>query len=171
MMNFFTKNMNKETGGRGFTILFAVLVSVLVLAVGASIITLSLKQILLSGSNRDSQFAFYASNTGAECAFYWDTVGSPAGGEVFATSNESSPDHVDVRCLGEDLIIDTPSPGGDSATSTFEINFEPDLPYNALVEVVKYDDGGTIRTTINSYGYNAPAGNPRRIERGLQFNY
>lgn len=57
---------------KGFTLLFAILVSVLILAVGTSIISIALKQVILSGAGRDSQFAFYASNTGLECALYWD---------------------------------------------------------------------------------------------------
>ena len=74
--NFRKKNKKKSLmNNRGFTLLFAVLVSTLVLSVGASIISIALKQIILSGSARDSQFAFYASNTGVECGLYWDLVG------------------------------------------------------------------------------------------------
>lgn len=57
---------------KGFTLLFAVLVSVLLIAIGASMITIALRQVVLSGAGRESQFAFYAANTGIECALYWD---------------------------------------------------------------------------------------------------
>lgn len=57
---------------KGFTLLFAVLVSVLLIAIGASMINIALKQVILSGAGRESQFAFYAANTGIECALYWD---------------------------------------------------------------------------------------------------
>lgn len=69
-----TVNSRQLTVNRksGFTLLFAVLVSVLVIAVGVSMISIALKQIILSGSGRESQYAFYASNTGLECALYWD---------------------------------------------------------------------------------------------------
>lgn len=60
---------------KGFTLIFAILVSVMVLAVGTSIINISLKQVILSSSGRESQFAFYAANTGMECALYWDLAG------------------------------------------------------------------------------------------------
>ncbi|MEY2702091.1 MAG: hypothetical protein RLY43_724 [Bacteroidota bacterium] len=60
---------------KGFTLLFAILVSVMVLAVGASIINISLKQVILSSAGRESQFAFYAANTGLECALFWDLNG------------------------------------------------------------------------------------------------
>lgn len=57
---------------RGFTLLLAALVSSIVLAVGAAIFGIAQKQVLLSSIGRDSQFAFYAADTAAECALYWD---------------------------------------------------------------------------------------------------
>lgn len=62
---------------KGFTILFAVIVSILVLAAGISIANISLRQLSISGVARESQKAFYAANTGTECAEYWDTQGFP----------------------------------------------------------------------------------------------
>jgi|SRR3989338_3738094 len=57
---------------RGFTLLLAALVSSIVLAVGAAIFSIAQKQVALSVLGRDSQFAFYAADTAAECALYWD---------------------------------------------------------------------------------------------------
>ncbi len=59
-------------GQRGFTLLLAALVSSIVLAIGAAIFGIAQKQVLLSAIGRDSQFAFYAADTAAECALYWD---------------------------------------------------------------------------------------------------
>ena len=61
-----------KAGSRGFTLLLAALVSSIVLAVGAAIFGIAQKQILLSSIGRDSQFAFYAADTAAECALFWD---------------------------------------------------------------------------------------------------
>lgn len=66
MKNIHTKNK------KGFTLLFAVIVSTLVLAVGASVISVALRQRVLSNTGRESQIAFYAANTAMECALYWD---------------------------------------------------------------------------------------------------
>lgn len=57
---------------RGFTLLLAALVSSVVLALGAAIYGLVVKELELSGLGRDSQFAFFAADTAAECALYWD---------------------------------------------------------------------------------------------------
>lgn len=108
MINFRKQNNN------GFTILFAVLVSTLILTIGASVINIALKQLTLSGSARDSQFAFYAANTGIECALYWDFVGVDGVSiPVFATSSDTvsaiqsniSDIHSSVKC-SEKFIID-----------------------------------------------------------------
>ncbi|KKW45527.1 MAG: hypothetical protein UY98_C0044G0005 [Candidatus Kaiserbacteria bacterium GW2011_GWA2_58_9] len=57
---------------KGFTLLLAALVSSIVLALGTSIFQLAQKELTLSSIGRDSQFAFYAADSGAECALYWD---------------------------------------------------------------------------------------------------
>ena len=105
---------------KGFTLLFAVLVSVLVLAIGTSMINIALKQIILSGSGRESQFAFYAANTGVECALYWDINGPEIlDGEikyVFPPPNATrldSADLADITC--GDITIATGAMGGSVA--------------------------------------------------------
>jgi hypothetical protein len=191
MFKFNLKKENKDK--KGFTLLFAVLVSTLVLAVGASIISMALRQVLLSGVGRDSQFAFYASNTGIECALYWDLNG----GVVFATSSASE-DPNNVVCAGNDAEVtvedDTVPGSSDSATSRFRIVFGDesdedigvgnnaqmqniDLPYCVDVSVTKFattttDGRNRIGTDILARGYNTcDPENPRRIERGLELSY
>lgn len=108
---------------KGFTLLFAILVSVLVLAVGASMISIALKQVILSGAGRESQYAFYAANTGIECALYWDLNGSQiAAGEteiryVFPPPGEKrlAPANLgNVTCAGGNITngtgFDDPAP-------------------------------------------------------------
>ncbi len=58
---------------RGFTILLAALVASLVLTLGMSIFSIAQKQVVLSSLGRSSQYAFYAADTAAECALYWDS--------------------------------------------------------------------------------------------------
>lgn len=173
--------INLKNNKKGFTLLFAVLVSVLMLSVGASIVNLSVKQIILSGSSRESQYAFYAANTGIECVYYWD-LNPPAAGRVFATSSASVPlsSTDDITCIGrsiyddyeENVVIqglEVTDDGGGFATSEFWLTFdEVGYPYCAYVIVKK--NGG--ETQIHSYGYNTcDLDNPRRIERGLRVNY
>jgi hypothetical protein len=67
-MNFLPTHVRE----RGFTILLAALVASLVLALGISVFSIAQKQLILSSTGRTSQYAFYAADTGAECALYWD---------------------------------------------------------------------------------------------------
>ncbi|HMP67535.1 MAG TPA: hypothetical protein PKA60_02190 [Candidatus Paceibacterota bacterium] len=185
---------NKENKKEGFTLLFAVLVSVLILAVGSTIINLAIKQIIISGSARESQYAFYASNTGIECAIYWDLnqyfvldeddtdgvirqIFPPAGGGY---SGISPTNEQYVNCAGINLYDgigeDKKYMNDGNGVTTFWLDFSEtegvDLPYCAYVVVTKNIVGGAqarVSTVIDSYGYNTcDENNPRRIERGLR---
>src|SRR3989344_4229619 len=57
---------------RGFTLLFAMIISSIVLSIGLGIFNIALKELVLSSAARESQFAFFAADTGTECALYWD---------------------------------------------------------------------------------------------------
>lgn len=189
----FLKNKNKK----GFALLFSVLVSVLVLAIGASMITIALKQIILSGSGRESQFAFYAANTGVECALYWDINGPviddgvikyvfpPPGGDRLDTADM---DH--VKCSGVNIVTGIGSFIGDQTytepwdisgdSTTFRISILNDINdetrsilYCAEVTVDKFEDSGDVITRITSQGLNTcdPEGNNRAVQRGLVLEY
>ncbi len=178
------KKLHKKEKQNGFTLLFAVLLSVLVLAVGASVINIAMKQVILTGIGRESQFAFYAANTGIECALYWDYRDA----RVFATSSLSDGyteeiDKEGVRCAKDSIymqdngtigeITDNSNNSESSAISRFTIRFEDSIQYCAIVSVTKNKNtDDTWSTTIESRGYNTcDKSNPRRIERGLQLFY
>ncbi len=89
---------------KGFTIFIAVLVGGLALAVGAAIYDLTVRELDLSGTATQSQYAIYAADTGAECALYWD-IKCPAGvcptvdiNSAFATSSNFIPPTPPITC-------------------------------------------------------------------------
>lgn len=104
---------------KGFTLLYAIIVTSIILASSLSIISIALRELALTSSARDSQYAFYVANTGLECALYWDIVGTGddegvvinARQEIFAspapdgaspfTTAYAGPD--DINCLGADI--------------------------------------------------------------------
>ncbi len=186
--------MNKKNQ-KGFALLFAVLTSSVLLAIGVSIFNLTVKELALSASGRESQFSFYAADTGAECALYWDFKGT----DVFATSTEgrtpspSAPDCVDTQGQAAQTIDVTTFPTAiiahtpTSATTRFslsipntDINGLP-APYCATVTVTKtYNSStGAIDTSIDSRGYNVgsisnglcQSTDPNRVERALKVTY
>lgn len=141
----------------GFALLYAVLVSSILLAIGLAIFNITIKELLFSSLGRDSQFAFYAADTGAECALYWDFIES-----AFATSSASN-----IECANN--VIEGMGGGGYGAPSIFTIDFSPE-PYCVTVSVTKYEI--PKRTIIESRGYNTcDTANPRRVERAIRVIY
>lgn len=135
----------------GFTLLLSVLIASLLLSIGLSIFNIALKELILSSSGRDSQFAFYAADSGTECALYWDIKES-----AFSTTSPRT-----ITCNNQNFEVG----GGES--SSFTMNFPPE-PYCATVSVLKQDEA----TIIESRGYNTCSQqNPRRVERGIRVRY
>ncbi len=63
---------NRAGGQQGFTLLLAALIASIVLSIGVAVYTIAQHEVTLSSLGRDSQFAFYAADTAAECALFWD---------------------------------------------------------------------------------------------------
>ena len=169
----------------GFALLFAVLVASVLLSIGASIFNLTLKELTLSSSGRESQFAFYAADTGAECALYWDFKATPL--YVFATSSASQAsswrdsyiDSMSPTCAGGSISASVKTPISTSALSAvtqITLNIPNASPeFCAIITVTKSasSPGGVISTVIESRGYNTPCASTdsNKIERGLRVSY
>lgn len=166
---------------KGFTIFFAMLVGGLALSIGLAIYDLTVRELDLSGTATQSQYAIYAADTGAECALYWDLkctlsrcTGGAAANSAFATSTQSVTPVSGVLCNGIDIASApwTVTSVLTAATTTFTITFLPQ-PYCASVTVAK--SGIPTQTTITSKGYNAAcppaATGASRLERVLQVTY
>lgn len=157
------------------------LVGSLALSVGVAIYDLTVRELDLSATATQSQYAIYAADTGAECALYWDfkcTLGpctsGGAGKSAFATSSQSATPLSGVLCSGQDIAAawvaaGYPQTNASAATTTFTLTFSPQ-PYCATVTVTKW--GTPLRTTVTSKGYNTcEAGPTTRLERVLQVTY
>lgn len=177
------------TNPRGFTIFFAVLVSSLALAIGLAIYDLLIRELALSQTATQSQYAIYAADTGAECALYWDfnapvLNGSPS---VFATSSapgNAPPPSAGVNCAGQD-ITDSPVVGipwtteipprtPTSATTVFWVSLgvaQKDPCAEVTVEKVSVN-GDPPTTKIVSRGLNTcTSGALIQLERAIEVNY
>lgn len=166
------KNKFDPKNKKAFTVLFAVIVSSLILALGLGIVAITMKEVKLSGTGRDSQLAFYAADSGSECAMYNDLVKT-----YFATSSSSAKDPT-IKCNNVDITATTTSSTEASASSTFRMYME----YNGTspvknkpcvdVSVSKYIVNNTEKTTIDARGYNTcDEDNTRRLERGYRVEY
>ena len=147
---------------RGFTLLLAVLISSIMLALGFAIYNIVAKDLILSSSGRESQFAFYASDTGIECALYWD-------GEPDAFSLGSGLDS--ISCGGANVPLNSIYDGVNVVTTTFSLSLgEGDTSPCANLIVQKFST--PRKTIVESRGYNTCVlTNPRRIERAIRVQY
>lgn len=70
--NFLQKN--KKNKKKGFAILYAVVISSMLLAIALGVSSIALKEINFSTSGKDTNDAFFAADTGAECALFNDKI-------------------------------------------------------------------------------------------------
>lgn len=172
------KKINKK---RGFTLFISITLASLLLAIGFSLAGFTVKQLIISTSGRESQFAFYAADTGVECAVYWDF--KYGGTSAFATSSDSVTYGLvpasGLKCNDKDIIVDSPAwsivTSATRATTTFAFSFSPQ-PYCVVVTVGK----SGAQTTVESRGYNmgvlsngpsCTSSNTRRVERAIRVRY
>ncbi len=151
---------------RGFTLLLAVLISGILVALGSAIFDLVSKEILLSSAGRESQFAFYAADTGVECALYWDYQQN-----AFSTTTSIT----QVSCGGETVPLtrtyDTTNPLRPVLTTTFSFSFNG-VTTNPSTDVQVVRVFYPTQTTINSYGHNTGVlTDPLRLERAIRVTY
>jgi hypothetical protein len=174
-----TKKKN-SAGSRGFSLLFAVLTGSLVLAIGIAMAGIASKELTLSSIGRESQFAFYAADTGSECALYWDLKNS-SGISAFSTTTAGS-----INCMYTSIQTGSQNiagvgmslvggGGNGSPTSVFQVDFNTGSdpkPYCARVWVKKeyYLDNGKLKpkTTIESRGYNTCGASATKVERAIR---
>lgn len=155
------ENQKKEAG---FTLLLAALVASIAVALGASIFGIAQKELTLSSIGRDSQFAFYAADTAAECALYWDVRH-----DYFALT---TPGGVEPICDSQTLTVT----GHDTSYPyTMVFQFEPN-GHCADVSVTKSLNASNIlATVIRADGFSVDCasteGNPRTLQRSVELHY
>jgi len=160
----------------GMTLFIAIVIMGLLLFISFAVINITIKGSLFATSGRDSQYAFYAADSGMECAIYWDSQVDPS---KFDTSTASSITCAGLSVSGGDTIYGTSTParigGGGSSNPTSVFGLKFNLTGNnpvsscAIVTVTKNANG---TTHIYSRGYNTcDTSNPRRVERGVEVSY
>jgi len=159
-----------QARNRGFTLLLAALVASITLALGASIYEIAQKEVTLSSVGRDSQYAFYAADTAAECALYWDSRY-----QSFPTSTLKA---VQIMCDGQTRMTADSSLSvtvqGSAIVSSFQ--FEPNGNC-ATVTVSKISDvaTGNFSTLVHADGFNTVCDvvsiSPRALQRSVELHY
>jgi Tfp pilus assembly protein PilX len=150
----------KNSSSRGFTLLIAVIFTSVVLAVALALLDVSYKQITLASSARQSQYAFYAADSGVECALFQDSE------DTFDYTSE--PVSGSFMCEGQTVDFRAPAASGGSRSTTFSIPCAGGGT-SADITVQKLATGNT---NLYSNGYNnCSASDPQRVQRGEEAHY
>ena len=153
--------ISRAEGSAGFALLFSVILSSILLAISIGVANIALKQVNFSTSAKDTNDAFFAADTGIECALRHDRSDATENAFVGTAS---------MNCAGSAITLSGASPswsfvvyGLGSSGQSF-----------VTVSVVKNLGAGT--TTIVSKGYNignasCNSSNANRVEREIQTTY
>lgn len=173
---------SKEKSKAGFAILFSVLMASFLITLGISIFSISLKEIMITTSTRDSQIAYYIADSARECALYWDvkrgafprctdsscTSFLDADGNSVTAANTIN---VPVTCNGVEVILPFNKNASIFTYSATQQNFfkassTPSAPVSDISITKQWSIDKTI-TTIEARGHNTGIIG-RRVERGIQ---
>jgi hypothetical protein len=138
----------------------SVLISSVLLALGYEIYNLAVKEVNLSSSGRESQFAFFAADTGIECALWADSKL-----DAFATSS----DIIELDC-GVATSTLARQLNGTDYISTFDVTTGAGTKTQCTTIVVTRKE--PKKTIIESFGHNTCLlTNPLRLERAIRVTY
>jgi hypothetical protein len=153
------KKIKTKIKNSGFVILFAVTLSAILLSVALGVANIAVKEIKFGTSTKDTNDAFFAADTGAECALFNDKTTST----IFVPSPSAMP------CLGRVVAV-SENPASVWSFSLFGLGPEGKGCANVTV------DKTTTPTKITSLGYNnsgalgcSPGLNT--VERQVELNY
>ncbi len=168
-MKFIRKKTNKD----GFALLFSVLVSSLLLTIGLSIFNIALKELAISTATKQSIHAFYAADSGRECAMYWEgsmatLLEGEAGDEKIINCGSFDDNQFPTVSRGLDRLTDTTT---NTIVDVFlESNNTGNEPNFDLIVTKTWDPARSkIDTKIESRGYDTTGGD--RVERAIEVNY
>lgn len=145
---------------KGFVLLYAVLIMGLLLALTFSITNITIKERKLSRFSEESFSAFFAAESGMECALYWDLKDD----ESWFRYDPTEPGGRDITCNGQTFRVGKEESGVDEMTIVF-----PDFSNSSVVVVDKSVPGNT---SLLSSGYNVVDSTVGSgVERGISVKY
>ena len=166
----------------GFAMLFAVLASSLLIALGISIFNISLKELQIATSEKDSQAAYYAADSAEECALYWDIKMGAFPTCLNSECNPNTPGDVSttttpiITCNGNSIYFNFSNPTSLTFSSTTQNFFQAsstNITFPAADLTISkefFPASGLIQSTTTADGHNSEIIG-RRVERGIQEVY
>lgn len=149
---------------RGFTLLIAIILASVALALGLALVDIAYRQTVLSSTARQSQSAFYNADAALECVLYWDQQ------KDFFNSNPFNVAQGSVECGGLPVTLSSVRVGASPTVTTYTVPCSGG-GVSASVTVWK-NNPGLYENILYATGYNTcDTENQRRVERGLKVTY
>jgi Tfp pilus assembly protein PilX len=153
---------------RGFTLLVAVVLTSVMLSIALALLDVSFKEVVLASTARQSAAAFYAADTGLECALYYDQ-------QLSAFDFYTAPASQTLVCAGQNITANSSIVETNKRLTTFTM---PCVNGTQSSVTVYKTAGATTCNATNgtscffSNGYSScNASDPRRVERGLKVQF
>lgn len=151
---------NIKSYKKGFALTLALLIVSIVASIGLSVFEIFLTELSLTRSINESQYAFYAADTAAECVLYWDLKN----GTPLSTTIAKS-----LTCNNET------KPVGGAPSSVFQLLFNNGTCANVTININTLNGQRTIeslgRSKYDGSTNNCNTSLPKRAERGLELTY
>lgn len=157
---------------KGYTLLFAVLLSSMVLSIAVSVLNLARKEIILSSGARESAAAIYIADGAIDCAVMYDNT------QAFTSGGDES-----IVCDNTSIPVTFSTPAVTYDRYTFYVSDKKgiDSPC-ARVTVDRYaaQAPNPAKTFIEARGYNlgynsvtgaCDAPHPKKVERAFRYSY
>lgn len=159
-------NMKNKNNNEGYAILFTVVIVSAISVVTAGLSNAIYKQLILSSLAKDSQVAFYQSDTATDCALYADRVKKQLD-PTFGTINNAT-----WSCGGVTNVVSPILPEGSYKIYPPSDTENSNNPCFRIEVNVDTTDPLVKKTTILSKGYNiCNKTNIRTVEREIKIYY
>jgi Tfp pilus assembly protein PilX len=162
---------------RGSTLIIAVVLTFVFTTVVVAVTNFSLSDIKLAQGAKESSYAFYAADTGLECALYYDLGQNEFFDNINSCSGSPQSCEFPVDCGEGEIdayratVSECPLPSGYDGCYMFTTNVDVGSngrTYQSKVQYM-YDLSGAV--IIRSRGYNSNVSDSRRVERALEYTY
>ena len=146
---------------RGFTLLIAVILASVILALALALIDVAYKQIILASTAKNSQYAFYAADNVLECILYYDQKY-----DAFGTN----PNNIhSISCNGANINFS--SSGSSPKLTSITLTCGSAGTELGRAEIYKgYTSDPPTRIYVTGYS-SCNTSDARRIERGIRVLY
>jgi len=161
--------MIKTKNKKGFVILYTVLIASIILAIAIGVASVSYNEIVLSQEAREGNISFFAADTGAECALYWDGQGivDPANSSFLCDGSSYSDQSVSQSDPSVVAYLFNLNNNTNCTAITINKNFQSTDPLSPC--------STNTCTRIEAKGYNVPCGDitssKRVVERAIRVTY